>query len=165
MKRYRRAGAVLACIVLAVVLAFVAGAFGRDSAKAASAAQAASIGTLTVQGLQGASSLELQSYSWGVKTPVDIGSAGGGAGAGKATFEEVTVQRSLDAVSPRFVQAAATGQHFPSATIDVATGKGTTMHYTFNTVFITAVQHTGNGDGAVESLSLIYGSVQVESIP
>jgi type VI secretion system secreted protein Hcp len=164
MKRYRRASAMLACAGLAIVLALVAGAFGRGSAKAAPAAQAANVGTLTVQGIQGASSLDLQSFSWGVKTPVDIGGAGGGAGAGKATFDALTVTRSLDAVSPRFVQAAATGQHFPSATIEIATGKGTIMRYTLNTVFVTAVQHTANGDGAVESLSLVYGAVQVEAV-
>jgi type VI secretion system secreted protein Hcp len=165
MKKHRVGGAALAAVFVAAALALAGGVFGRGAAHAAPAAQAANVGTLTVQGLQGASSLDLQSFSWGVKTPVDIGSSGGGAGAGKATFQEVTVQRSLDAVSPRFVQAASTGQHFPSATIEVATGKGTTMRYAFNTVFVTSVQHSSNGDGAVESLSLLYGAVQVEAVP
>jgi type VI secretion system secreted protein Hcp len=165
MKKHRVGAAALACVAVAAALAVVAGVFGKGSAQAAPAAQAAVVGTLTVQGLQGASSLELQSFSWGVKTPVDIGSGGGGAGAGKATFSEVTVQRSLDAVSPRFVHAAALGQHFPSATIEVATGKGTTMRYTLDTVFITSVQHSSAGDGAAESLSLAYGSIEVEAAP
>jgi type VI secretion system secreted protein Hcp len=163
MKRYRLAGALIACAVAAAVLALVAGAFGNGSARAAQAAQAANVGTLTVQGLQGASSLELQSFSWGVTNPTTIGSGGGGAGTGKVQLGDVTVGRAIDSVSPRFFQAAATGQHFPSATIVLTTAKGSTMQYTFNTVFVTSVQHSSAGDGAVENLSLTYGSVEVES--
>jgi type VI secretion system secreted protein Hcp len=165
MKRYRLAGAVLACVGVAVALALVAGAFGNGSARAAQAAQAANVGTLTVQGLQGASSLELQSFSWGVTNSTTIGSGGGGAGAGKATFSDVTVERALDGVSPRFVHAAATGEHFPSAAIVVTTAKGTTMQYTLDTVLVTSVQHSSSGDGAVEKLSLTYGSVDVAAGP
>jgi type VI secretion system Hcp family effector len=165
MKRYRLGGAVLACVLVAVVLALAAGAFGRGSAQAAPAAQAPSVGTLTIQGVQGASSLDLQSFSWGVTIPVSTGSAGGGAGAGKATFNDVTVTRAVDAVSPRLVQAAAAGQHFASVTIDIATGKGTTMEYTLDTVFITSVQHKATGDGAVETLSLAYGAVSINANP
>jgi type VI secretion system secreted protein Hcp len=165
MKRYRLGGAVLACVLVAVALALVVGAFGKGSAQAAPAAQAPSVGTLTIQGLQGGSSLDLQSFSWGVTNPVSIGSAGGGAGAGKATFQDVTVTRALDAVSPRFVQAVATGQHFASATIDITTGKGTTMEYTLDTVFVTSVQHKSAGDGAIETLSLAFGSVSVDANP
>jgi hypothetical protein len=40
-------------------------------------------------------------------------------------------------VSQRFFQAAATGQHFPRATVVVTTAKGATMQYTFDTVFVT----------------------------
>ena len=163
MKRYRLAGALVASVGIAVALALVAGAFGNGSARAAQAAQGAKVGTLTVEGLQGATALELQSFSWGVTNPVSTGSGGGGAGTGKAQLGDVTVERAIDNVSPRFFQAVATGQHFPSATIVLTTAKGGTMQYTFNTVFVTSDQHTSAGDGAVEKLALTYGSVQVEA--
>ena len=162
MRRYRLAGALVVCVAVAVALALVAGAFGNGSARAAPAAQAANGGTLTIQGLQGASSLELQSFSWGVTNPTTIGSGGGGAGSGKAVLGDVIVERAIDSVSPRFFQAAATGQHFPTATIVLTTGKDTTMQYTFDTVFVTSVQHSSSADGAVEKLSLTYGAVSID---
>jgi hypothetical protein len=125
MTRYRLGAAAVASAVAAVVLALVAGAFGRGSAQAASAAPAASAaGTLSIAGLQGASSLDVDSYSWGVTSPVAIGSSGGGAGAGKATFSDLVVTRPVDSVSPRLVAAAATGQHFDTAVLVAPTRKG-----------------------------------------
>jgi type VI protein secretion system component Hcp len=79
-------------------------------------------------------------------------------------LDDLTVARAADAVSPAFVRAAATGEHFPSATLEARVGKST-LRYTFHLVFVTAVQHTGGEHGVVESLSLTYGSVTVESIP
>jgi type VI secretion system secreted protein Hcp len=162
MTRYRIGAAAVASAVVAVVLALVAGAFGSGSAQAAPAAPAATAaGTLTIAGLQGASSLDVESYSWGVTSPVDIGS-GGGAGAGKATFSDLVVTRPVDGVSPRLIAAAATGQHFDTAVLVVPTRKGA-MRYTFDLVFVTGVQHTSSGDRPVESLTLAYGTVEVEA--
>jgi hypothetical protein len=45
----------------------------------------------------------------------------------------------------------------------VTTGKGTTLQYTLHAMFVTSVQHSSNGDGAVEKLSLTHGAVEVES--
>ena len=165
MNRYRLVGALIVCAVFAAALALVGGAFGNGSANAAQAVQAASANaTLTIEGMEGASALELQSYSWGVKNPITIGTPGGGAGTGKATFDDLTVERQADAVSPRLVRAVATGEHFPSATLEARAGK-TTLRYTFNTVFVTSVHHSGGANGVVEGVSLIYGSVQIEAVP
>lgn len=165
MKRYRFGAAVLACAAVAAALALLAGAFGKGSAQAASAAQASNVGTLTIEGLQGGTSLELQSFSWGIENDVTIGSSSGGAGAGKVKLGDLIVERSIDSVSPRLVQAAATGQHFDSATVDLRTGKGAPMRYTFHPVFLTSVQHRSAGEGAVETLSLVYGAVAVAPAP
>jgi type VI protein secretion system component Hcp len=164
MNRYRVAGAFVACAVIGAALALVAGAFGNGSAQAARAVQAANpTATLTVEGLEGATGLEVQSFSWGIENPVTTGTGGGGAGTGKAKLSDLTVERAADAVSPRLFQAVATGEHFPSATLEARVGK-TTLRYTFHLVFVTSVQHTGGANGVVERLSLTYGSVQVESV-
>lgn len=164
MKRYRVVGALVACAVIAAALALAGGAFGNGSAQAARAVQAASpAATLTIEGIEGATGLELQSYSWGVKNPITVGSGGGGAGTGKATLSELTVERSADAVSPRLFQAVVTGEHFPSATLEARVGKST-LRYTFRTVFVTSVQHDGSVNGVTEGLSLTYGSVAVEAV-
>jgi type VI protein secretion system component Hcp len=164
MKRYRVVGALIACAVVAGLLALIGGTFGDGSAQAARAIQAdKTAATLTIEGAEGANALEVQSYSWGVKNPVSDGSAGGGAGTGKATLTELTVTRAADGVSPRLFRAVATGEHFPSATLEARVGK-TTLRYTFRLVFVTSLQHNGGGDGVAESLSLAYGSVTVEAV-
>ena len=67
MKRYRVAGALVACAVVAGVLALIGGAFGNGSAQAARTIQAdKTAATLTIEGAEGANALEVQSYSWGV---------------------------------------------------------------------------------------------------
>jgi type VI secretion system secreted protein Hcp len=163
MIRYRLGAAAVACVLVAAALALVAGAFGGGAAQAAQAASSASAaGSLTIEGLQGASALDVQSYTWGVKNPVTIGSSGGGAGAGKATFSDLVVTRPVDSVSPRLVTAAATGQHFASATLEVPMRKGVTR-YTFDLVIVSGVEHSGSGDVPVETLTLTYGTVAVEA--
>jgi len=68
MRRYRVVGALVACAAVAAVLALIGGAFGNGSAQAARGIQADKAApTLTIEGLEGASALEVQSYSWGVK--------------------------------------------------------------------------------------------------
>jgi type VI secretion system secreted protein Hcp len=164
MKRYRVVGALVACAVVAGVLALIGGAFGNGSAQAARTIQAEKAATtLTIEGLDGANALDVQSFSWGIENPVTIGSGGGGAGTGKAKLSDLIVERSADAASPGLFRAAATGEHFPSATLEARVGK-TTLRYTFNLVFVTSVQHTGGANGIAERLSLTYGSVQIESV-
>ena len=165
MAKYRVVGALVACAAIAFVLALVGGAFGNGSAQAASASHGEkTAATLTIEGLEGASALELQSFSFGVKNVTSGGTAGGGAGAGKATFSDLNVTRSADGVSPRLFGAVATGEHFPSATLEARVGKSS-LRYTFHLVFVTSLQHSGDRDGVSESLSLTYGSVAIESIP
>jgi type VI protein secretion system component Hcp len=161
MTRHRLGVAAVACVVVAAALALVAAAFGGGSAQAAHGAPSVgSAGTLTIEGLQGASALEVASYTWGVKNALTIGTPGGGAGAGKATFTDLVVTRPVDGVSPRLVAAAATGQHFDSATLEVPMRKGV-MRYAFDSVFVTGVEHSGSGDAPTESLTLTYATVAV----
>jgi type VI secretion system secreted protein Hcp len=164
MKTHRLVVAALTCAVIAAALALVAGALGDGSAKAAPAAPSAEVGRLTIDDLAGASGLEVQSYSWGVENPVTIGGPGGGGGAGKATFSDLVVERPLDDVTPALVEAVATGEHFPSATLVAKAGKGT-MRYTLDEVFVTSVEHSTSGERPLERLSLTYEAVELESAP
>jgi type VI secretion system secreted protein Hcp len=160
MTRYRLGATAGAGAAVAAALALVAGAFGGPAQVAQAAPSASTAGTLSIEGLQGGSALEVDSYSWGVTNPATVGTPGGGGGAGKATFSDLVVTRPVDSVSPRLVAAAATGQHFDSATLEVPTRKGA-MRYTFDLVLVTGVQHSGSGDAPVETLTLTYGTVEV----
>jgi type VI protein secretion system component Hcp len=163
MIRYRIGAAAVTCAVAAAALALAAGAFGGGAAQgAADATSASPAGTLTIEGLQGATGLEVDAYSWGVTNPAIVGGPGGGGGAGKAKFSDLVVTRPVDAVSPRLVEAVATGRHFPSATLDVPLRRGS-LRYTLDTVLVTGVEHSGAGEGSVEKLSLTYGAIEFET--
>lgn len=56
----------------------------------------------------------VNSISSGISNPVSIKAGAGGAGAGKATFSDVAIQKTLDDNSVAFVQAVATGKRIAS---------------------------------------------------
>jgi|GEM_PF-5437782 len=47
---------------------------------------------------------EIKDFSFGVENPTTIGSATGGAGAGKIKFNEFTIKKTSDSASPTFFQ-------------------------------------------------------------
>src|SRR5260370_22111623 len=62
--------------------------------------------------------VEVLSYSWGVTNAAHI-PTGGGGGAGKATFQDLSIVHKIDKASPNLLQACATGEHLKEATITV----------------------------------------------
>src|SRR5262249_3879504 len=64
------------------------------------------------------------SYAWGVTNTAHI-PCGGGGGAGKATFQDLSIVHKIDKASPKLLEACATGQHLKEATITFRkAGKG-----------------------------------------
>ena len=60
--------------------------------------------------------IEVLSFSWGVATTPPTG-GGAGGGAGKATFQDLTIVHPIDKATPALLQACATGRHLKDATI------------------------------------------------
>ncbi len=84
---------------------------------AAPAAHAATDYYLKVDGIAGESvalgakeAIEVHSFELGVENPTTIGSVSGGAGVGKAKFQEFTITKPVDSTSPHFFKRLATGQ-------------------------------------------------------
>jgi type VI secretion system secreted protein Hcp len=105
------------------------------------------------------------SFSWGASSPTTIGSPGGGAGAGKASFSSLNIMRGADAKSAELLQNLAQGKHYPSATLTIESGAGPTASkavYKLEQVFVEALQQSGAGDGVTESLSLVYAKIRWE---
>jgi len=95
--------------------------------------------------------IDILSFSQSFINTTTIGSAGGGAGAGKVQCGAVTMMKSIDASSPFLLKGAATGQHFPDATItfrSASTGKNTTEYYVIKMqdVFVTELSQTDSAD-------------------
>jgi len=61
--------------------------------------------------------IEVLSLSWGVTQAVASGPAGGGGGAGKATFQDLHFVQQTQSSSPKILQAVATGQHQKSVLV------------------------------------------------
>lgn len=95
--------------------------------------------------------IDILSFSQSFINTVSIGSAGGGAGAGKVQCGAVTMMKNIDASSPFLLKGVATGQHFPDATItfrSAAAGKNTTDYYVIKMqdVFVTELSQTDSAD-------------------
>jgi type VI secretion system secreted protein Hcp len=109
--------------------------------------------------------IEVLSFSWGVTSAGSIAS-GGGAGAGKATLQDLSIVHRIDKASPLLMQACATGTHFKEATITHRkAGKGQQEYLIvkMNDILITSVTHGGaSGEAASESVSLVFAKVDLE---
>ena len=111
--------------------------------------------------------IEVLSFSWGVTNGATIG-PGGGAGAGRATFQDLSIIHNIDKASPLLLKACATGEHLKEATVTHRkAGKGQQEYLIvkMKDVVITGVVHGGSGDGASETVSLVFAKVDFEYRP
>jgi type VI secretion system secreted protein Hcp len=112
--------------------------------------------------------IEVMSFSWGV-TNTASPPAGSGGGAGKATFQDLTITHSIDKASPGLLQACATGTHLKEATIThrkAGKGQQEFLIVKMNDIIITSVTHGGTaGEGSSETVSLAFAKVNIEYKP
>jgi type VI secretion system secreted protein Hcp len=111
--------------------------------------------------------IEVLSFSWGATNAGVVSSAGGGAG--KATFQDLSIVHQIDKASPLLLKACATGTHIKDAIITHRkAGKGQQEYLVvkLNDVIITAVTHGGaSGQPASESVTLTFAKVALEYKP
>ena len=117
-------------------------------------------GRLVVQDLGGpgeATRMAIRDYSWGITQTT---STAGGAGTGKATFDDFTIEKLVDSSSVPLARAATTGLHFPTATATIYKPGTTTPQSTFTMtdVLISNVRHSYKSSN-LESVSIAYGSI------
>jgi type VI secretion system secreted protein Hcp len=110
--------------------------------------------------------IEVLSWSWGVTQSGSI-AHGGGGGAGKASFQDLTFTHHIDKASPLLLKACATGQHIPDATITVRkAGKGQQEYLLIkmNDVLISSVAMSVAADEptTAESVTLEFAKVDLE---
>lgn len=73
--------------------------------------------------------IDLMSFSFGVAQPSGSAAVGQGGGVGKAQFHEFSFQKHIDSSSAKLMQACASGQHFPEATLTCRRAGGTQAEY------------------------------------
>ena len=112
--------------------------------------------------------IEILSWSWGITNAVTR-AAVTGAGAGKASFHDLSFTHKIDKASPVLMKSCATGQHIKEATITLRkAGKGQQefLIIKMNDVLITAVSDADGAEaGPIESVSLAFAKVDVEYRP
>jgi type VI secretion system secreted protein Hcp len=111
--------------------------------------------------------IDVLSWSWGV-AQTGIGAMGGGSGAGKANFHDLSFMHALDKASPVLMKACAMGDHFAEATlVSRKAGKGQQDYLIvkMKEVFITSVQPSGSSEHPMESVSMSFGHVDLEYKP
>ncbi|HEV3386537.1 MAG TPA: type VI secretion system tube protein Hcp [Gemmata sp.] len=90
---------------------------------------------LQIDGIKGESqddkhkdTIEIMSFSWGA-TNTGISASGTGGGAGKVSFQDLHVMKSVDKASPLLMLACASGQHIKSAVLYVRKQGGNQQDY------------------------------------
>jgi type VI secretion system secreted protein Hcp len=106
-----------------------------------------------------------------VDNAVDAGSSASGAGAGKAEFNPLTIQKAIDKASPSLFEACASGRHFTAVQLYLWQSAGPSgspfLAYELQTVFITKIDWAGSaGDQApTETLAMEYGALVIAYKP
>ena len=111
--------------------------------------------------------IEVLSWSWGISNPVDA-RAGAGKGAGKANFHDLNFMHSVDKASPVLMKACTMGDHFGEATLTSRkAGKGQQEYLIvkLKEVFVSSVQPSGSSEHPMESVSLVFGHIDLEYKP
>lgn len=138
-------------------------------------AQAASVDYyLEIEGVEGEAAdelhkgqIDIQSFSWGVSNAGSM-AAGSGGGAGKASFSNLNVMKSVDKSSPVLFQSAAVGEHFPTAVMRLVDSGSRTefMKVTLTDVIISSYQTKGSdGSMPMESFRLNFSKIEFEYTP
>ncbi len=116
--------------------------------------------------------IEIKEFSFGSENTVSIGSATGGAGAGKATLKSLVITKWVDKASPSLFRALATGGHYPSLTLSIrkasgvptASGSKPYLVLTFQMVFVSRIDTAGSSGDEVpwETVTLSYGAMKIQ---
>jgi type VI secretion system secreted protein Hcp len=111
--------------------------------------------------------IEVLSFSWGVAN-TGTASTGSGGGAGKATFQDLTIVHNVDKASPNLLRACATGAHIKDATIThrkAGKGQQEFLIFKMSDIIITGVTHGGSQGAYSESVSMAFAKVDLEYKP
>lgn len=110
--------------------------------------------------------VDVLSWSWGL---ANSGSThiGGGGGAGKVSFQDLSVTKYVDKASPKLMAVCAAGTHIPEATLFVRKAGQVPFDYikiTLSEVLVTSVSTGGSSgeDRLTENVTLNFAKVKFE---
>ena len=104
---------------------------------------------------------EVLAFSWGLSNSGST-HVGGGAGAGKANVQDVSLTKYIDQNSPDLFIAVASGSHFPQATLTFVGRAGSpVVEIAMEDVLVTALSTGASGGESIptENVSLNFALV------
>lgn len=113
--------------------------------------------------------VEIASFSFGYENQLNLGSASGGVGAGKATFKEFVVEKRVDSITPVLIKALCTSQHFDTVHLHLRKagaasklGSEAFIQIQMKVVAVKDVEISGGGgdDLPLEKVIFQYGAIQ-----
>ena len=127
---------------------------------------------LKIDGIEGESQdkkgeIDILSFSVGA-TQSGTSAQGGGGGAGKVSFSDISVTKHVDKASPKIFEACATGKHIPKAVISVKKAGGSQeeyMKWTLSDVVISGYSTSGSNNGdeiPMEQVSFNFAKIETE---
>lgn len=131
---------------------------------------------LKIEGIEGESQdkahkdeIDVLAWSWGLSNSGTT-HLGGGSGAGKANFQDLSITKWIDKSSPLLMARISDGAHIQSAVLVVRKAGATPLEYfkiTMTDVIVTSLSTGGSGgeDRLTENITLNFAQVEVEYIP
>lgn len=113
--------------------------------------------------------LECTSISFGVSQAETTGSGTTGAAAGKAKFEEFTIEKFIDLASVPLYVACCAGAHYPTVMLAIRKAGGQNLiylQYIFRRVFVTGINWSGGGGEELpkETIKFKYGAMGIQYV-
>lgn len=113
--------------------------------------------------------LEVLSFSFGVSQAETTGSGTTGASAGKAKFEEFTIEKYVDQSSCPLYNACTAGAHYPSVMLAIRKAGGSNLlylQYIFRQVFVTGINWSGGSgeENPKETIKFKFGAMGIQYI-
>ena len=110
--------------------------------------------------------IDVLAWSWGVSQSGTT-HLGSGSGAGKASFQDISITKWVDHSSATLMLAVANGKHFKEAKLTVRKAGENPLEYVIikmKDVIITSVSTGGSGgeDRLTENVALNFGAVEYE---
>lgn len=110
---------------------------------------------------------EVEDYSFDIEQTLNIGSQGGGAGAGKVTFNPFSINRKIDKSSPIIFQNACAGTPFKDVRLALRKSAGADMSgiifvvFCFKLVAVKTIAWSHDDESPKEACTFEYGGLQV----
>ena len=115
---------------------------------------------------------EIEDYSFDIEQTLNIGSQGGGSGAGKNTFNPFSITRKIDVSSPAFFQMCCSGTPFAYVGLalrkSVGIGGGgantagfTFLRFDFKLVAVKTLSWSHDEESPKETATFEYGGLQI----